>query len=104
MAGRLSSTLRPPPPTPPRKGEGKARRRARSLARFTPSGFRARPVNLSGLVLKAAFIVVAALECGGAAMAGDCPGSLLFEAPQWAATRPGATLSYRYTRKSENQA
>jgi hypothetical protein len=65
-------------------------------------------VNLSALVLKAAFIVVAALECGGTAMAEDSrpedPASLLFEAPQWAAARPGATLSYRYTRKSANEA
>ncbi len=68
----------------------------------------ARPVNLFDLVLKAAFIVVVALLCGGTAMAGDPrpedPASLLFEAPQWAATRPGATLSYRYTRKSANEA
>ena len=68
----------------------------------------ARPVNLSALVLKAVFIVVVALRCGGTAMAEDSrpedPASLLFEAPQWAATRPGATLSYRYTRKSANEA
>jgi hypothetical protein len=66
-------------------------------------------VNLSALVLKAAFIVVSALLCGGTAMAEDDPrpedpASLLFEAPQWAAARPGATLSYRYTRKSANDA
>lgn len=66
-------------------------------------------MNLSALVLKAAFIVVSALLCGGTAMAEDDPrpedpASLLFEAPQWAATRPGATLSYRYTRKSANEA
>ncbi|MFL5972678.1 MAG: hypothetical protein ACJ750_09860, partial [Gaiellaceae bacterium] len=65
-------------------------------------------MNLSALVLKAAFIVVVALLCGGTAMAEDPrpedPASLLFEAPQWAATRPGATLSYRYTRKSANEA
>src|SRR5215207_8023286 len=68
----------------------------------------ARPVNLSALVLKAAFIVVVAVLYGGTAMAEDSrpedPASLLFEAPQWAATRPGATLSYRYTRKSANEA
>jgi hypothetical protein len=65
-------------------------------------------VNLSALVLKAAFIVVVAVLYGGTAMAEDSrpedPASLLFEAPQWAATRPGATLSYRYTRKSANEA
>lgn len=66
-------------------------------------------MNLSALVLKAAFIVVSALLCGGTAMAEDDPrpedpASLLFEAPQWAAARPGATLSYRYTRKSANEA
>jgi hypothetical protein len=66
-------------------------------------------VNLSALVLKAAFIVVSALLCGGTAMAEDDPrpedpGSLLFEAPQWAAARPGVTLSYRYSRKSANEA
>ena len=66
-------------------------------------------MNLSALVLKAAFIVVSALLCGGTAMAEDDPrpedpASLLFEAPQWAATRPGATLSYRYSRKSANEA
>ena len=65
-------------------------------------------MNLSALVLKAAFIVVVALLCGGTAMAEDPrpedPASLLFEAPQWPATRPGATLSYRYTRKSANEA
>jgi hypothetical protein len=64
-------------------------------------------VNLFDLFLKAAFIVVVALLCGGTAMAEDArpedPASLLFEAPQWAATRPGATLSYRYTRKSANE-
>ena len=64
-------------------------------------------MNLSALVLKAAFIVVAALLCGGMAMAEDSrpedPASLLFETPQWATTRPGATLSYRYTRKSANE-
>ena len=64
----------------------------------------ARPVNLFDLVLKAAFIVVVALLCGGTAMAEaprpEDPASLLFEAPQWAATRPGATLSYRYTRNA----
>ena len=64
-------------------------------------------MNLSALVLKAAFIVVAALLCGGMATAEDSrpedPASLLFETPQWAATRPGATLSYRYTRKSANE-
>ena len=65
-------------------------------------------MNLSALVLKAAFIVVVAVLYGGTAMAEDSrpedPASLLFEAPQWAATRPGATLSYRYTRKSANEA
>jgi hypothetical protein len=66
-------------------------------------------VNLSALVLKAAFIVVSALLCGGTAMAEDDPrpedpASLLFEAPQWAAARPGATLSYRYSRRSANDA
>lgn len=66
-------------------------------------------MNLSALVLKAAFIVVSALLCGGTAMAEDDPrpedpASLLFEAPQWAATRPGATLSYRYSRRSANDA
>ncbi|MFL5128172.1 MAG: hypothetical protein ACJ8CS_23440 [Microvirga sp.] len=65
-------------------------------------------MNLSDLVLKAAFIVVVALLCGGTAMAGgprpENPPSLLFEAPQWAATRPGATLSYRYSRRSANDA
>ena len=68
----------------------------------------ARPVNLFDLVLKASFIVVVALLCGGTATAEhprpEDPASLLFEAPQWAATRPGATLSYRYTRKSANEA
>ena len=68
----------------------------------------ARPVNLFDLVLKASFIVVVALLCGGTAMAEhprpEDPASLLFEAPQWPATRPGATLSYRYTRKSANEA
>jgi len=51
---------------------------------------------------------VVALLCGGTATAEhprpEDPASLLFEAPQWAATRPGATLSYRYTRKSANEA
>ena len=65
-------------------------------------------MNLSALVLKAAFILVVALLCGGPAMAEDPrpedPASLLFEAPQWAATPPGVTLSYRYTRKSANEA
>jgi hypothetical protein len=65
-------------------------------------------VNLSALVLKAAFIVVVAVLYGGTAMAEDSrpedPASLLFEAPQWAATRTGTTLSYRYTRKSANDA
>ncbi|MFL5034445.1 MAG: hypothetical protein ACJ8EC_05445 [Microvirga sp.] len=66
-------------------------------------------MNLSALVLKAAFIVVSALLCGGTAMAEDDPrpedpASLLFEAPQWAAARPGATLSYRYSRRSANDA
>ena len=65
-------------------------------------------MNLSALVLKAAFIVVVVVLYGGTAMAEDSrpedPASLLFEAPQWAATRPGATLSYRYTRKSANEA
>ena len=66
-------------------------------------------MNLSALVLKAAFIVVSALLCGGTAMAEDDPrpedpASLLFEAPQWAAARSGATLSYRYIRKSANEA
>ena len=65
-------------------------------------------MNLFDLVLKAAFIVVVALLCGGTAMAEaprpEDPASLLFDAPQWAATRPGATLSYRYIRKSANEA
>src|SRR3954447_12831664 len=57
----------------------------------------------SSHLMKAAFIALATLLCGGAAMADDQPAeptSLLFEAPQWAKTRPGATLTYRYARKS----
>jgi len=58
--------------------------------------------------MKAAFIAVAALLCLGTAMADDDrpadPTSVLFEAPQWAKTRPGATLTYRYARKSADEA
>lgn len=58
--------------------------------------------------MKAAFVAVAALLYGVTAMAGDDrpadAASLLFEAPQWADTRPGATLTYRYARQSADHA
>lgn len=49
-------------------------------------------------------LAVAALLCGGTAMAGNDSSSdaasLLFESPHWARVQPGGTLVYQYVRKS----
>lgn len=57
--------------------------------------------------LRLPLLLIAALLCGGPATAQlDEPAtaaSLLFETPQWAGTKPGDVLTYRYLRKSADE-
>jgi len=58
--------------------------------------------------VRSPILAVASLLCVGTARAQDAEPvdatGLLFEAPQWAEARPGATLTYRYVRTSANEA